>query len=701
MSYQNFALAIIALPNGKYRIEMQSPVGEASVEADSPFTPDEITLALQIFSREQRISHQDELNAARDFGQRLFKFTLQSSSEISNAYFASLRDATGDGLRIRLTVDQAGALSSLPWEFLRDPANDFLALSRRTPIVRYTQQLDVRPPAAITLPLRVLVMISAPSDFPALDVEGEWQRLQDATAPLRDKGLLLLERLDTATLIALQRRLRDADYHIFHYIGHSDYDAGSQQGVLVFESEREPGKAQIISGEALSRELAEESTVRLVVLNSCHSANRPPDDALAGISSGLVTRGIPAVVAMQFAISDVAAKAFAEEFYRAIAELLPIDASTSEGRRAIANRVGNNEWATPVLFMRSDDGILFKPAAETVTTAPPPSPATATPLSPPPTVHSHRLVLAAAGIIIVLMLAAFGVARLIIPPLPLATPTPAALPDLQVGAVRVAPRNPAPGQIFILSITITNAGKADSGPFKWAWDASTTQPFMTNSLSGDVDNIPPGVSKNISFPFSYGWWGTYSSQLRVDSDTRVVESDESNNFKFLEVDMALQPFVVDFSLLPSNQLVEPPMTLAQDTFASWNLDFAVDASSNPACANTPLELVDQGEDVLLTVGSDNAACKNLPISITILRAPVSAATAEIIPVADGSATYAYYGDADGKQVLFQSQPVPLQAGQVTQLAPNDTTRRAIRRIEISVPGQQIQLTRLMFSPPNS
>ncbi len=692
MSYQNFALEIVALPNGKYRIEIKSPVGEASVEADSPFTPDEITRYLQIFSREQRVSRQDELAAARDFGQRLFKFLLQSSSEISNAYFASLRDASGDGLRIRLTVDQAGALSSLPWEFLRDPANDFLALSRRTPIVRYTQQLDVRPPAAITMPLRVLVMISAPSDFPALDVEGEWQRLQDATSPLRDKGLLELERLDTATLIALQRRLREADYHIFHYIGHSDYDAGSQQGVLVFESERDTSKAQIISGEALSRELAEESTVRLVVLNSCHSANRPPDDTLAGISSGLVTRGIPAVVAMQFAISDGAAKAFAEEFYRAISELLPMDAAVSEGRRAIANRIGNNEWATPVLFMRSDDGILFKPAAETVTTAP--LPATAPP-------YYRRVVFGAAALIIVLMLAIFGVARLLLPPLPPVSPTVSALPDLQIGAVRIAPRNPAPGQIFILSITITNAGKADSGPFEWAWDASTSAPFMTNSLSGDVDNIPPGVSKNISFPFSYGWWGAYSSQLRVDSDTRVVESDESNNFKFLEVDMALQPFVVDFSLLPSNQMVEPPLTLDQDTFVNWNLDFAVVAGSNAACTNAPLELVDQGEDVLLTIGGSNATCKTLPISITILRGPVSGATAEIVPVADGSATYTYYGDAEGKQVLFQSQPVPLQAGQVAQLTPSDTTKRAIRRIDISVPGQPIQLTRLMFSPPNS
>ena len=32
MSYQNFAVEVTALPNGRYRIAVQSPVGEASAE---------------------------------------------------------------------------------------------------------------------------------------------------------------------------------------------------------------------------------------------------------------------------------------------------------------------------------------------------------------------------------------------------------------------------------------------------------------------------------------------------------------------------------------------------------------------------------------------------------------------------------------------------------------------------------------------
>ncbi len=364
MAYLNFAVEVAALPNDQYRISIQSPVGEASVDAASPFTPEEIQHYLAVLGGETKVSRDERQRTARDFGNRLFNFLLGGSTAISNAYFASLREAAStEGLRLRLTVDQAGALSQLPWEYLRDPSSDFLALSRRTPIVRYTPQLDVRPPATITLPLRVLVMISAPEGLPALDVEGEWQRLQEATALLQARGLIALERLDTATLIALQHRLRAEEYHIFHYIGHSDYDTQTQQGLIVFENEQDNTRPQLITAAELSRELAEESTVRLVVLNSCQSARRPDADVFAGISSAIVTRGIPAVVAMQFAISDGAATAFADEFYRALAELLPLDAAVSEARRAIANRLRNNEWATPVLYLRADSGVLFRIAS--------------------------------------------------------------------------------------------------------------------------------------------------------------------------------------------------------------------------------------------------------------------------------------------------------------------------------------------------
>ena len=37
----------------------------------------------------------------------------------------------------------------------------------------------------------------------------------------------------------------------------------------------------------------------------------------------------------------------------------PIDAAVSEARKAVFTEVNEVEWATPVLFLRSDDGELF------------------------------------------------------------------------------------------------------------------------------------------------------------------------------------------------------------------------------------------------------------------------------------------------------------------------------------------------------
>jgi hypothetical protein len=122
------------------------------------------------------------------------------------------------------------------------------------------RRLTLRRLPPITYPVRVLVATAAPANFPPLDIDGELARLQTATADLQARGLIELERLEHASLIALQRRLRAKDYHVFHFIGHSDYDAANKQGVLAFEDETDPQKASIITGISLGREIGEETT---------------------------------------------------------------------------------------------------------------------------------------------------------------------------------------------------------------------------------------------------------------------------------------------------------------------------------------------------------------------------------------------------------------------------------------------------------
>ena len=70
-------------------------------------------------------------------------------------------------------------------------------------------------------------------------------------------------------------------------------------------------------------------------------------------------QGIPAVVAMQFEITDNAAIMLAHEFYRALADGYALDESLTEARKAIRTEVSEVEWATPVLYLRGEGARLF------------------------------------------------------------------------------------------------------------------------------------------------------------------------------------------------------------------------------------------------------------------------------------------------------------------------------------------------------
>ncbi|MCL4248460.1 MAG: CHAT domain-containing protein [Anaerolineae bacterium] len=711
MAYLNLILEITALPDNRYRISMNAPVGSVSAEAPVPFSPEELQDFSTIFSRRREgITRAQEAQAARIFGTRLFDFLIRKNQDLNAAYFASLERAGNNGLRIRLVLQNAGPLADLPWEFLRDPARDFLALSRLTPIVRYSPLLSVRPPVPVTPPIRALVMIAAPEGYEPLDAAGEWDRLQAATEDLQKRGLLVLERMEDATLISLQRRLRARDFHIFHYIGHSTYDDLADQGLLVFEQEQ-GNRAQLVSAGSLARELGDESTIRLVVLNSCRSAQQTSSDAFSGIASSLVQRGIPAVVAMQQEITDPAAKAFAEEFYRAIAEQLPIDSAISEGRRAIANRVQNIEWATPVLYMRTDDGVLFRVEAPATTrTTRPVVTAAETAAERPATPSRSRsrrglwlggLLLGALAILTALIVALLSPPPPPVTPTPVVTPSPlpVGLPDLEVTTFRIFPQEPGPGQIFRLSIGILNSGESDSGAFEYAWDAS---PRLLNAINGRVENVTPGASRNFTVTYAYGWWGTYDSLITVDDVNTVDEIDDRNNNRrsfTIEVDPAA-PFIVDFSLLPTLDFTEPDMLLAADSYVPWNMTFGVSGRERIDCVDTPIlfRQVDERDIAIQPNATGVAAdCPFQALAIELAQ-PVGNAFATIIPASNSSADIILYSDRAGANEVFRFS-APLVAGQPVELGEPVGAGARIRRIEIRAEGQPVTLTTLRLLPP--
>jgi hypothetical protein len=321
-----------------------SPAGEASVGFATPFAG---------MVREQWL---DEL--PKDLGTTLFDAAF--GGQVTSCLLRSLdkADQSGQGLRIRLRLADAPELADMPWEYLYDTHHrQFLCLSTNTPIVRYMSLPDPIQALKVKPPLRVLVMISSPTDQPTLDVEHEWTKVTQALGDQATKGLVVLERLEEATLSALQKQLRRGEYHIFHYIGHGAFDERVQDGVLLFENKER--RSQRVDGQLLGTLLGDERTLRLAILNACEGARASRTDPFAGTAQSLVRKRIPAVIAMQFEISDEAAKTFVAEFYSALTDGYPVDAALGEARKAVRFQGHKREWGTPVLYMRAPDGHIF------------------------------------------------------------------------------------------------------------------------------------------------------------------------------------------------------------------------------------------------------------------------------------------------------------------------------------------------------
>jgi CHAT domain len=121
----------------------------------------------------------------------------------------------------------------------------------------------------------------------------------------------------------------------------------------------ERGRAPLVAGDELGTLLHDHQSLRLAVLNSCEGSRGDRSDPFSGTAQSLIQQGIPAVVAMQFEITDDAAIKFGHVLYEAIADGYPLDAATAEARKAIYAEGNLIEWGTPVLYLSAPDGRIF------------------------------------------------------------------------------------------------------------------------------------------------------------------------------------------------------------------------------------------------------------------------------------------------------------------------------------------------------
>jgi len=339
---------IVTREGKKYKITVESDFGrrEGFFEVDSSVNSKmyEIQEAIE----EQR--HLDE-EFVEKLGIKLFEMLFSGSKDLLHSYLDQF-----DHLTIILNMKDP-FLNEIPWELCYDPEyNRYLGADPQCSLVRRDQKSTTLF-GKIDYPLKVLVIVSSPMD---LDEEGEFQpdpdEIVDLMKPIKDledKGMVTIDFLERASIKHVQDKLREG-YHIVHFVGHGFYDAKTGKGYLIIEDKKR--NAKNLEGRGVAQ-LFGVNPPRLVILTACESSPLIPF---------LLTRKIPAVLAMQYRVLLRVSNQFVERFYSLLVKGDSVSQAISTARNAILLEEGEGStgWFTPVLYMTSENILKINTESE-------------------------------------------------------------------------------------------------------------------------------------------------------------------------------------------------------------------------------------------------------------------------------------------------------------------------------------------------
>jgi len=274
---------------------------------------------------------------------------LHAQSEVDNG--------SADGICVRL-MTPAPAVASLPWEMLFDAdRNVAFAGSVQTPLVRVEKLLrHVGHVRALQTRLPLRLLLATPEDPTGqLDSAGERQRLMAALAPLMGSAVEVVTLDGRFSIVDLRDTLARTQPAIVHLVTH-----GQPDGVLLWQ-----GGVPVITPAASVRVALEGAdSVRLVLLSACSTGQGSLQRSLASVGAQLLQAGLPAVIAMQFAIEEGVAGDFARFFYQELftgrcpgAVHLAVNYARSN---LYALDPASFGYGTPILWLNAPHGTIFE-----------------------------------------------------------------------------------------------------------------------------------------------------------------------------------------------------------------------------------------------------------------------------------------------------------------------------------------------------
>ena len=377
----------VTLTIGREQVSIKCEKREAGLAHDGPDhrIQERLWLVERARSRLATARLRSGSPAAAGSGSGLHELLMRLGRAIGNQFLtgpvgelleAELRaaDRLNAALQIALEVSDDRTLGALPWETMcLNGQTEPLILHPRTQMYRFLPGLGSTPAISIPGPLRVLAVIASPEQGlrEMLDYEAELDRILRAVDRARRQERAIVRVLDWGSAAAIRTALREERYHILHI------SCQTRPGALVLETE--DGSPDPVDAERFAAEvLVPDRGVPLVILASGATVAGPePGSAgtvLPNLAKGLLTHGVPAVLAMLSDTNDRYTIQLASHFYEVLASRQQAPdplAALSDARRELEKAraalppqdAGSAlaEWWMPVLHLRTPPVPLFTP----------------------------------------------------------------------------------------------------------------------------------------------------------------------------------------------------------------------------------------------------------------------------------------------------------------------------------------------------
>lgn len=345
----------------------------------------------------------DKLNERADLellGLCLYDLLFPPKSDIRDEFEGNYDLVTQHkGSRLRLTLvfhEEAGELANYPWEFLYLPPrartpekskrDGFFLAGQKTDLILTRFLPDVEHVlGAKEKELRILIVFSNPQDdvnnLDDLNTKATKEAIETIRGLERPGSQVKVKLIENPTYQELKDAINEPEQqgepafkpHIVHFIGHGDKKLGL--ALQMTEDERNKRKKAMLpplafwgNRETICDLFADDPPPRLVFLHACEGAKSETLESFSDLARELAAAKIPAVVAMQYAISPDHAAAFAKVFYEELSKGKDVDEAVRKGREDLGQPIygGRGTWSdrrfgTPVVYLQSETAIIEMP----------------------------------------------------------------------------------------------------------------------------------------------------------------------------------------------------------------------------------------------------------------------------------------------------------------------------------------------------